>query len=431
MRAKRFASRRPQGVEDDPAPSERYVFEPEFTARPPRPIPDRLDDGPYARRRRSAAITLALTGLVCLLLAGAPGVEVLARYVLPLGYLKWIGIALLVSAAGAYLALSLRIGPFRYVRDGLPLAARVVEIAKVPTAIVNGAPSTHGFVATVIFRDPETGDLAQADVKSSDFSSARKDAYETPFRVGDDVTAVYLPGRLWQTMRLYAFLELSPQVNLRPKTARGRQDSPWKVATLLALVPALFVVLFANVYAIGRYHPIRFSYGQALAPMVAGGLVLGGALWACLYLAHRSEQRTLQRRALEAVDAGTAIEIGTPFLGSGFYGWSLRVIVAAGAPLLGAITTLCWCFLSNAWLDRSPPQEEPATIVGMTMTTHALLFREYEIEYHLADASDTNKMLTTPEHCALFDGAAAVATVRAGRFGWPWVETLVPRPAER
>jgi hypothetical protein len=414
------------GAEVDPGPSGSYAFEPEFTGRPPRAIPERLADGPYARRRRSAAIALAVSGAACILLARAPGVDVLARYLLPLGYLQWIGVGALLLAAGMSLALALRLGPFRYVRDGLPLAARVVEIVKAPTAIVNGTPSTHGFVATVVFRDPESGELVQADVKSNDFSSARKDAYETPFKVGDDVTALYLPGRLWKTLRLYAFLELSPQVNLRPRTRRASDDSPWKVAALLALVPALFVVLFANVYAFGRYHPVRFAYRQALVPMVAGGLVLGGALFAFLYLAHRSEQRALQRRALEAAVAGTAVETGTPFLGRGLYGWTLRVIVAAGAPLLGAVTALCWCFMANAWLDRSPSRPEPAAIVGLTMTTHALVLREYEIEYRLAGSGETHKLLTTPEHCALFAGPRAVASVRAGRLGWPWVETVMP-----
>lgn len=413
-------------TEPDLGPSASHAFEPEFTPRPPRTIPDRLSEGPYARRQRSTAIALAAGGVACILLARAPGVDVLARYVLPLAYLQWIGIGALLLAAGVYLALALRLGPFRYVRDGLPLAARVIELVKGPTAIVNGAASTHGFVATVVFRDPESGELVQADVKSNDFSSARKDAYETPFKVGDDVTALYLPGRLWKTLRLYAFLELSPQVNLGLRARPSSGDSPWKVAALLAFIPAFFVVLFANVYAFGRYHPVHFEYRMAIVPMVVGGLVLGGALFAFLYLAHRAEQRSLQRRAVEAAAVGTAIETGTPFLGSGLYGWSLRVVVAAGAPLLGAVTTLCWCFMANAWLDRSPASPVPATIARVTMRTHAYVIREYELEYRLAGSGETHKLLTTPEHCALFEGPHALAYVRPGRFGWTWVETVLP-----
>ena len=39
----------------DAVPSASYSFEPEFTGQPPRPIPDRLDEGPYARGQRTAS----------------------------------------------------------------------------------------------------------------------------------------------------------------------------------------------------------------------------------------------------------------------------------------------------------------------------------------------------------------------------------------
>jgi hypothetical protein len=302
----------------------------------------------------------------------------------------------------------------------------VVELLKTPTAIVNGAPSTHALVAAIVFREPETGELVQAQVKSNDFSSARKDAYDAPFKVGDDVTAVYLPGRLDKTLRLYAFLDLSPDVNLTPRERVRKDESPWKLAAMLAAIPAFFVVLFANVYAFGRYHPLRFEYRQALAPLIAGGVVLGGGLFAALYLSHRSEQRALRRRALQALATGAAVETGTPFLGAGLYGWFLRVVMAAGAPLLGAMTALCWCFLANAWLDRSPARPVPATIERRLMKTHAFLFREFQLEYRVEGSPEKHKLLTTPEHLSQLEGAHGTALVRAGRFGWPWVETVAP-----
>jgi len=306
----------------------------------------------------------------------------------------------------------------------------VVELVKTPTAIVNGAPSQHAFVAGFVFRHPDTGAVTRVQVKSNDFSSARKDVYDTPFKVGDDVTAVYLPGRLEKTLRLYAFLELSPEINVRRRAAAVTEASPWKAALLLAAVPALFLVLFANVYAFGRYQPLEFEYRRAAVPMAAGALLLGGGLFAGLYLGHRAEQNRIRRRALQAAAAGTAIETGTPFLGHGLHGWLLRVIAAMGAPLLGAGTALCWAFMANAWLDRSPSRPVPATIAGMTMTTHALVFREYELEYRLDGSPEKLKLLTTPEHLLGFRGPRATAHVREGRFGWPWVETVTgPRPS--
>ena len=116
--------------------------------------------------------------------------------------------------------------------------------------------------------------------------------------------------------------------------------------------------------------------------------------------------------------------MGTPFLGHGAYGWVMRGAIALGAPLVGALTALCWCFMANAWLDRAPAAPIPATIVGMTATTHALLLREYELEYTLAGSSEALKMLTTPEHLRSLRGPAAIAYARPGWLGWPWVETV-------
>ena len=408
---------------DDRVPSASYSFEPEFTGHPPRPLADRLREGPYARDLRTRAVVLGVAGALCLLLSRTPGVDVLALYILPLGYLFWIGLVLLAAGAAAYVRLALHRGPFLYVRDGLPLAVRVLEVVKAPTAIVNGQPSMHGFVATVGYRHPETGEATVAAVKSNDFSSSRKEAYDTPFKVGDDVTAVYLPGRLAKTLRLYAFLELSPDVNLRNPSARP-PTSAGKMAALVVAIPALFIALFANLYAFGRYEPIQFAFREAVGPAVTGALLLGGGLFAALYFGHRAEQARIRERALAALATGKAVEIGTPFMGHGLRGWVLRVVVLAGSLLLGGLTAVSWCFMANAWLDRSPSRPVPATIVGMTMTTHTFLFREYELEYRLEGSAGKRKLLTTPQHLSGLSDRPAVAHVREGRLGWPWVETV-------
>ena len=408
---------------DDRVPSTRYSFEPEFTGQPPRPIPDRLDEGPYPREQRTRAFLLLAFGFLCLLLSRAPGIDVLALYVLPLGYLSWIGLLLLAGAALAYLPLALHRGPFRYVRDGLPLAVRVLDLVKGPRVIINGQPSTHGFVATVGFRHPETGEVEVAAVKSNEFASARKDAYDTPFKVGDDVTAVYLPGRLGKTLRLYSFLELSPEVNLR-MSSTARASSPWRTVGVLLAVCGLLLVALANVYAFGRYEPVPFEFRRAVVPFVAGAVVIGGGVFAALYFSHRGEQVRVRERAIVALATGKAVEAETPFLGHGLHGGILRVIVAAGALLLGGVTAVCWSFMANAWLDRSPGRPVPATIAGMTMTTHAFLFRRYELAYRLEGSTETHKLLTTPQHLLSLGDREAVAHVREGRLGWPWVETV-------
>jgi hypothetical protein len=141
--------------------------------------------------------------VLCLLLAGAPGVDTIALYFLPAGYLGWIGAGLLLLAAHAFLERARRGGPYRYVREGTPVAAKILALEKAVSAIVNGVPQSYAINATVAVRDPERGTLLNCRLKSNDFSADTKDRYEAPHREGDYVTAVYLPGQLEKTLQLY------------------------------------------------------------------------------------------------------------------------------------------------------------------------------------------------------------------------------------
>jgi hypothetical protein len=405
-------------------PPSSYSPEPEFLPPPPRAVPESLGRGPHARGRRNAAIGFAVLGLACLLLYDAPGVDRVAQYFLPLAYLRWIGLASLGLGLWTWVALTRRTGPFRYVREGLPLAVRVLGLQKAPSVVVNGAPTHHAFVARVLFPDPDSGELVQMDVQSNNFSSDRMDLYECRFRVGDYVTAVYMPGAIEKTLRIYAFLELSPERNITRDPAAAAA-SAWKTLGPVALVVGLLAVLIGNVYFFARYHPLDFEYQRALVPMIVGGLVLGGGLLAGVYGSHLRERVRVAARAREAAGSGRAIEVGTPLLGGGVQAWMLGTLLVLGAPLLGALTALCWCFAANALLDTSPPRHEHATITGLTITTHAFVLREYSLEYTLGDSETRHTLLTTPEHLDTLSGDRGEALVRAGWFAWPWVETVV------
>jgi hypothetical protein len=122
------------------------------------------------------------------------------------------------------------------------------------------------------------------------------------------------------------------------------------------------------------------------------------------------------------------VEHAAPFLGTGAYKWFMGALIALGAPLLGALTAMCWCFMANAWLDTSTARQVPAKVEEMTQTTHALLFREYELEYTLAGSKERHKRWSTPQELDAFTSTGAVAHIREGRLGWPWVEQLMPAP---
>jgi hypothetical protein len=408
------------------APPSSYALEPELYGPPPRTIPDSLRQGPYARSRKTIVAGFAAFGILCLLLRSVPGMDTVAQYILPLQYLGWIGGTALVVAALLSLELVRNTGPFRYIRDGIPLTVRILALTKAPTMIVNGVPSRHAFTAYVLFKHPESGELIKRQVQSNDFPSSQKDEYDTPFRVGDYVTAVHLPGKLDKTLRVYAFLALSPAHDQRLRVGGSTGESPAKAAALALAVVAFFAILLANFYALGRYEPLAFEYSRARWPMVAGGIVLGGGMLTWLYSTHRRELRKIQARANEVLMAGAPVEAETPFMGAGFQGWVGRIVLALGAPLLGALTALCWCFMANALRDTSAPRRVPVKIERMTVTTHALLFREYRLEYSLAGSAHKEKLLTTPDHLRRIEGRDCEALIRAGRLGWPWVETVTP-----
>jgi hypothetical protein len=405
-------------------PPSGFSFEPEFLGHPPRTIPDELDQGPHALRLRARIVGLATAGVLCLVVSRAPGIDVLAQYLLPLAYLQWIGLGCFALAGIALIERARRMGPFAYVRDGMPLVARVLELQKAVSAIVNGAPSTYALHARVALRHPETGEMLTATLKSNDFSAATKDRYDAPFRVGDYVTAVFLPGRFEKSLRLYAFLDLNPRLSLHRGAPEG--ESPWKAALLVTVFAGFFLALVGNVYAFGRYQPLDLAYSSAWLPMTLGGLVLGGGMLAALCLNHRNERTKAAERARAARARGGAVEAPAPFLGTGAYRWLVGTMLLLGAPLLGALTAVCWCFMANAWLDTSAARTLPARVEAMTQTTHVFLIREYQIEFSLAGSEEKHKLLTTPEELNRFRSERAVARVREGRFGWPWVESVLP-----
>jgi|CXWL01.1.fsa_nt_gi hypothetical protein len=398
---------------------------PELTGPPPRRLASDLERGPHARRKRTVAVIAATFGVLCLGLARLPGIDDLARYVLPFGYLTWIGLgAILLSGAG-WLERQMVRGPYRYVRDGVPTTVRICELIKAPATLVNGSPATYAFRAAVLARHPESGALSTLALRSVEFSAGEKAYREVPFRVGDYAPALYLPGQFETSLQIYAFLDVSPTTNLR-RSDEAPATPTWQTA-LVALGGACFLfALVASIYAVGRYQPVDFDFMRAAVPMAGGALVVGSGLTAWLWGQHRREQARLASASLAALAEGRAVELGTPFMGGGFVGRLMTVLIPVGGMLLGAVIAVASCFFANAWLDRSLPRPVAAEVVQMTEITHAFLFREYELELRLADARQTHKLLTTPQVLAQLTDAEVVALVREGRFGWRWIADVAP-----
>src|SRR5262249_13600716 len=146
--------------------------------------PDEYREGRYARRRRGNMLALLISGIVCLVLGLLPIVKYLGLFFLPLYYLSWIGVALLIWWM-VRLGMSLvQRGPYEYVEDGTPIVARIAWLLMQPHLVQHGSVSSYKFMALLQYHDPQTQELTSSAVHSREFSSLKKLNYTTSYRVG-------------------------------------------------------------------------------------------------------------------------------------------------------------------------------------------------------------------------------------------------------
>ncbi len=415
----------PGADHDGFAPPKDFQFEPELQPLPPRGIPYFLREGRYARRQRKTIWSFAVLGLVLIGLGALPIMKVWGQFVLPLAYVVWIGIACLFIAGLIELGSRLLSGAFRYVEDGIPIVARVTELYLAPAVLVHGQGAAYHFVADAEYLDPDSGELTSRQFTSNSFPADVKHKRTTSFRVGDYVTAIYLPNNPEKTLQLYGFLDLNPHVGVIDVES---SDNLWKSLLTVIAIPVLFFVLGWNVYAYGRYCPLELHFAQMWIPLAIGAVFFGGALIAWLVIESRVEEH--KRRALNE----RSLETGGPIQRSQErdQGWSasmgggfISVILIAGSLLLGGLTVLCWAFTINSLLDNSPPDVRKVEIDQLVVSTRYFIFREFTIEYHFPGEAETHTLMSTPEQMEKLAGLKqGRAHVHAGRLGWPWVKSI-------
>jgi hypothetical protein len=408
-------------------------FEPEFFPSVPRPVPDAALEGGYARRQRGYRNGLLAWGAACLVLARFAFVQRLSAFLLPLGYLDLIGVALLLGAAAVAARTALRRGTYRYLIEGIPIVARVASLQKVPFVRINGQDSTYGFAAALQVRHPDTGELQVLVVKSREFPAALKDRYDTPLRVGQYATAVYLPGKFEKTLNLYGFLELNPELQFVVDAGEGdaalRRRRLW---ALLALC-GVFGVVLGDWYAFDFLGLVNSWEPALLRPSLALGAVLGGAIIFYLWKRSREEGARIRERNRSAAAEGRALEPSASgvFGRTGFRGGVLRVVLTLFAMLSCAATISSGLLAFNALLDRSPAELRPVRIDGLEQTTYDFLFRAYGVQYGWEGSAAQREFALTPDQLSdFFVGDEHVqkgfAEVHRGRLGWPWIKNVLP-----
>jgi hypothetical protein len=387
----------------------------------PREVPQAVKHSRLARSQRAIVWGCFISGLLCVGADGLPFVETLSLYILPLGYLLWIGIGLCVIAGIVHLnPRTLRMAR-RYIEHGEAGFGRVLALAKTPTMIVHGRPTTYAIAAKLQVRHPKTGEMCECHMKSRSFGSSEKDQVSARFRVGDAVPVVWIPGEFERTAQIYDFLEVMPEHSL---VYRSKPKPLWMTLALLVMVAAFFLTLLWNLYATEKYSPIDFDWvSQGGLPILVGAVLGLAALVAIAISLARERSRAAQRNA-EALRTGDAVELIVPkamFKRIGF-----GVLMTLGAVLLGGITTMSICMTANAIFDKSPRVLVPVQITNMVEITHEFLFREYKLQFRRAQDVRDIELLTTPQHLDQFTAPVGIAHVRSGRFGWHWVETVEP-----
>jgi hypothetical protein len=409
------------------SPPADYAFERELLGPTPRAVPDELKQGGFARRRRAMTWGLVAAGLISIAAGQLPIVDEWGWYVLPLAYISWIGLGLVAIGMLTPVWGMISKGPYRYVEEGVPIVARIQALVKRAGAVVNGQPTGFQYAAVVECIDPSSGELREFAATSRNLTDEHHKRYTTSFRVGDYVTAIYLAGDPEKSLRLYGFLDLNPRLGVIDRS----DYKPSGPLSWVAFVVALFGIFFSLgwfLHALGHYSPLEHDASQAVLGGI-GAVLFGGAMLGGLAYATARRRRLRARANLEALQSGEALDV-TPEGKRGWFGNHgilIGALIVCGALVIGGLAFVCLFFAANAWFDRSPVQLKPVHIVQLVQKTHRLVIREYIVEYEfVGEAPKKRSIVSNPTHMARFRHDLAVAHVRNGALGWPWVEAIEP-----
>src|SRR6476646_6093317 len=83
-------------------PPSGYRFEPELQGTVPRHVPEEFRNSPFYARQRNTTVGLLVAGALCAAFGQLHIVREWGLYLLPLNYLSWIGLGLLVLGGAGW-----------------------------------------------------------------------------------------------------------------------------------------------------------------------------------------------------------------------------------------------------------------------------------------------------------------------------------------
>lgn len=382
------------------APPEGFDHGPEFAGEPPRSLPPDVRRSRYVRARKSTVWILLMIGSACWATDQLPFVKMLSWYLLPLGYLHWIGAGFLGLAAIYWIRNLSSPGYLNSVRYGEPVIGRIrqVYVDRTGTAEV---PQGR-FMAEVEFRHPLKGEIQTTVVSAPDvFAMKDQPKMDAGVTAGEYVTLVYLPDRLEKTLQIYGWLGLNPDCDFIRKNGQPLKPiSPITGLMVVLGITAIGWLLLGFFYVIGRYTPIDENEWRPFA--VGAALLVIPMLVFSLRVANREQVATnsMFRRYMVAVFMALVFTCMTSFVAVGFL---------------------------NGFFDRSPTHLEPVKIVQLWHETTEFVIRTYQLEFHPYPNGPTTKKMVTVETQALFQpDSLGVIDVGSGWLGMRWIRDFYP-----
>lgn len=405
-----------------------YRLETELEAPVPRPVPDKVQTGRYDLRLRKQTQIWCAVGLSCLVLDRMPFAKSLSYNLLPLAYLPFIAILCIAVAVVIAVRRRLRAGRFKYIKCGIPVKIKILTVEKIVRAVYNGVPSSYAFAAVVELEHPETGLPEQRVVLSYDFPSMQKDKLITTLVPGQIATGLYFPRKFDKSLKLYGFLELSPETDFICKKgiSRANVENPWISALKIASVCLIFVTLIWNVYALGHFSPIKTQGSLLFVTTIEASII---AFILCLMIMFRIYQRERVQRSQDQVAATSE----KPLLTNKNLIRSMQrfdkfriIMIPLLLSFLVGLTVVNVLFYINACFDTSKPEYKVVKIDQFTQTTYNLIYRTYKIEYFYPGPHDHHSISTTYRHIMSFENELGIIEIHHGFLGWEWVKGITP-----
>lgn len=385
----------------------------ELRAPLPRPVPDSIRLHPARLRRQAVSRGWSVLFLVLSVAAWlgretAP-MKLLGLYSPPFEYTNVLAplVALLALWGLTSWARPGKADPYVYLRHGVPLLGRVVDLRCEVTSRVNGRDATFAYDLYVEHPDPATGDIVVTR-----FRTANADPGSTQLRcrVGDWLTALYLPG-VPQSLMLYGLLGINPDADLvhRPAVSRRRK-------LLVALALAAGLMLCA---ALVKYQPV----GDL--PTV-GWMALGAFLLAGGILGERAFQRSSARFEQNLREAEQTGAVQPGYLIQRPARW--RNIL--GGLFLGPLVGVAICLGANGALDFHVPVVEDVRFKELYSTSYNFVFNTYTAKFYAPHSGEERELGISPLDLLDESPKRLQLVTHPGALGLPWQELRVTAAGE-